>query len=176
MKIDRKKILINASYGIAALIVILLLILGVQSSDFTKLQKYDIEGKTAPRLSISGNRASAASVLRNSMQVSISSDNQANLGDFVFNISGDRKLIANISMKYKSSGKRGSWFNDKNDMKEEILKKSVILRDSAINTMLGYSMVNANNEVMRKALQETLNKNLEYSEIEEVYFNQFIIQ
>jgi flagellar basal body-associated protein FliL len=79
-------------------------------------------------------------------------------------------------MKYKSSGKSGSWLNDKNDMKEEILKKSVILRDSAINTMLGYSMVNANNEVMRKALQETLNKNLEFSEIEEVYFNQFIIQ
>lgn len=175
MKIDRRKILINASYGVASLIVILLLILGIQSSDFTKLQKYDIEGK-APRDSISSNRYAAASVLRNSMQVTIGSDNQANLGDFVFNISGDRKLITNISMKYKSSGKSGSWLNDKNDMKEEILKKSVILRDSAINTMLGYSMVNANNEVMRKALQETLNKNLEFSEIEEVYFNQFIIQ
>lgn len=175
MKIDRRKILINASYGVAALIMILLLILGVQNSDFTKLQKYDIEGKT-PRESISGNRAAAISVLRNSMQVTVGKDNQANLGDFVFNISGDRKLIANISMKYKSSGKRAYWFSDKNDMKEEILKKSVILRDSAINTMLGYSMANANNEVMRKALRETLNENLEYSEIEEVYFNQFIIQ
>lgn len=175
MKINRRKILINASYGVAALIVILLLILGIQSSDFTKLQKYDIEGK-APRESISSNKAAPTSVLRNGMQVTIGSDNQANLGDFVFNISGDRKLITNISMKYKSSKKRGSWFSDKNDIKEEILKKSVILRDSAINTMLGYSMVNANNEVMRKALKETLNKNLEYSEIEEVYFNQFIIQ
>lgn len=175
MKINRRKILINASYGVAALIVILLLILGIQSSDFTKLQKYDIEGK-APRESISSNKAVPTSVLRNGMQVTIGSDNQANLGDFVFNISGDRKLITNISMKYKSSKKRGSWFSDKNDIKEEILKKSVILRDSTINTMLGYSMVNANNEVMRKALQETLNKNLEYSEVEEVYFNQFIIQ
>lgn len=175
MKINRRKILINASYTVAALIMILLLILGIKSSDYTKLKKYDIEDKTLAE-SMSGYRTVVASVLRNGMQVTIGSDSRANLGDFVFNISGDKKLITNISIKYKSSGKRGSWFSDKNDMKEEILKKSVILRDSAINTMLGYSMADANNEVMRNALKRTLNKNLEYSEIEEVYFNQFIIQ
>ena len=60
--------------------------------------------------------------------------------------------------------------------KEEILKKSVILRDAAINTMLGNSVATANSKKMRKALKDTLNEQLSDSEIEEVYFNQFIIQ
>ncbi len=173
MKIDRTKIIKNAIIVVLSLIVVLFLILGVLSSDFTKLKKYDVAGKS-PRDAVY-NRTILSS-LSNGMKVSISSDSKANLGDFVFNISGDKKLIANISIKYKPVKSEESWFNDSDEIKQEILKKGVILRDATINTMLGYSTASANNEKMREKLKETLNKTLTTCEIEEVYFNQFIIQ
>jgi len=173
MQIDRIKIIKNAIAAVVSLIVILLLILGILSSDFTKLQKYNVADKS-PRES-AYNRAILPG-LSNGMKVSISSDSKANLGDFVFNISGDKKLIANISVKYKPVENDDSWFSDSDEIKHEIIKKGVILRDATINTMLGYSTASANNEKMREKLKETLNKTLTTCEIEEVYFNQFIIQ
>ena len=173
MQIDKIKIIKNSIIAVLSLIVILLLILGVLSSDFTKLQKYDVGGKS-PRESLY-NRT-ILSGLSNGMKVSISSDSKANLGDFVFNISGDKKLIANISIKYKPLADDDSWFGNSDEIKQEIIKKGVILRDATINTMLGYSAASANNEKMREKLKETLNKTLTTCEIEEVYFNQFIIQ
>ncbi|MDY0123694.1 flagellar basal body-associated FliL family protein [Sulfurimonas sp.] len=173
IEIDRVKVIKNAIIVVLSLITVLVLILGVLSSDFTKLQKYDVAAKS-PRES-AYNRTILSS-LSNGMKVSISSDSKANLGDFVFNISGDKKLIANIAIKYKPVKDENSWFSDSDEIKHEILKKGVILRDATINTLLGYSAANANNEQMREKLKETLNKNLSSCEIEEVYFNQFIIQ
>jgi len=173
MQIDRIKIIKNSIIVVLSLIVILFLILGILSSDYTKLQKYNVDGKS-PRENIY-NRT-ILSGLSNGMMVSIGSDSKANLGDFVFNISGDRKLIANISVKYKPIENEDSWFSNSDEIKHEIIKKGVILRDATINTMLGYSTANANNEKMREKLKETLNKTLTTCEIEEVYFNQFIIQ
>ncbi len=170
MRINRREILKKASLVVASLIVILLLILGVKSSDFGKIAKYDQQDKSSPR-----ERMSKSSFLsRNGMQVVIVSDNMANLGDFTFNISGDRKLIANIALKYKANDT--GWFSSKNDIKKEIIKKSVVLRDAAIDTMLGNSVETANSDTIRTALKNTLNKKLSEGEIEEVYFNQFIIQ
>jgi len=172
MQIDKIKIIKNASLIVLALIVILLLILGIKSSKFGKIKKYDIEDES-PREMMSHYRH--PSNKSNGMQVTIRSNTEANLGDFTFNISGDRKLVANISLKYKPNREDDSWFNNKDSIKKEILKKSVILRDAAINTMLGHS-ANVDSEQMRKALKNTLNKNLSSGKIEEVYFNQFIIQ
>lgn len=169
MKINRRKILEIATIAVLSLIIILLLILGIQSSNFTMSREYNVG--TKPQKVITAYRA-----LRNGMQVTIVDDSIANLGDFVFNISGDRKLVANIAIKYKSTKNDTYFFNNQDDVKNEILKKSVILRDATINTMLGYSIADPNDEEMREKLRDTLNKNLANSEIEEVYFNKFIIR
>ncbi|MCF6340466.1 MAG: flagellar basal body-associated FliL family protein [Sulfurimonas sp.] len=165
----RIQIIKTVSTIVFSIIVLLLLALGVKNSDFGNIKKYDNSGKS-PRDMIT------KSISSSGMQVSITNDEIANLGDFIFNIAGDRKLIANISLKYKSNTKDNSWFGSKDDIKKEILKKSVILRDSTINTMLGNPIATANSEKMRKELSDTLNKNLSTGKVIEVYFNKFIIQ
>lgn len=174
MRINRREIIKKASIFILSLIVILLLILGVQTSKFSDIKKYDSQDKSPRDIMAQAKRSSIRS---NGLEVTIKSDTIANLGDFTFNIADDKKLVANISLKYKANDEDSSWFGDNNDkIKNEILKKSVILRDAAINTMLGSSTADVNSEKMRKTLKETLNKNLSSGEVEEVYFNQFIIQ
>ncbi|MCK9453792.1 MAG: flagellar basal body-associated FliL family protein [Sulfurimonas sp.] len=173
MQIDKIKIIKKAIMLISAIIIILLLVLGVLSSDFTKLKKYDIAGKS-PRETILSQLMPSS--INNGMKVSVTGEGSANLGDFVFNISENKKLIANISIKYKPTKKKNSWFSSSNEMQREILEKGVILRDATIDTMLGYTKASANNDTMRRKLKETLNKNLINSEVEEVYFNEFIIQ
>ncbi|MCK9472819.1 flagellar basal body-associated FliL family protein [Sulfurimonas sp.] len=173
MQIDRVKIIKNAILVIVSIIVILLLVLGVLNSSFNKLKKYDIETKISKDNFFS---RAVSSSLSNSMEVTIISATEANLGDFVFNISGKEKLIANISIKYKLTNKSSSWLNGNSDAKDEILKKGVILRDATINAMLGYSSANINSEKMRKKIKNILNNNLSNTEVEEVYFNQFIVQ
>ena len=169
MKLNRKEILKRAALGVTSLIVVLLLILGIKNSDFGKIAKYNKQD------SKSGRDMKTRFISSSGMKVTVTND-IANLGDFTFNIAGDRKLIANISLKYKSKDGDESWFSNGDKSKKEILKKSVILRDAAINTMLGNSVATANSKKMRKALKDTLNEQLSDGEIEEVYFNQFIIQ
>lgn len=108
-------------------------------------------------------------------KVTIKSDSVANLGDFEINISGDRKLVANISLKYYSYNKE-SKFNDDTSVKKEILKKDIILRDAAINTILGGTKIRADNDKMRENIRDALNKKLQNGQVKEVYFNKFIIQ
>lgn len=173
MQIDRVKILKNTIIIIISLIVILSLVLGVLNSDFSKLKKYDIKTTTSK---VNFFERDASSSLNSAMQVSVISATEANLGDFVFNISGNEKLIANISIKYKPINETDSWFESSSNAKDEILKKGVILRDATIDAMLGYSAANANSEKMRKKIKDRLNDNLSKLEVEEVYFNQYIVQ
>jgi len=165
----RIQVIKTISTIIFSIIIILLLALGIQDSDFGNIKKYDSSGKSPREMMTKFINSSG-------MQVSITNDEVANLGDFVFNIAGDRKLIANKSLKYKSTVKDNSWFRNKDDIKKEIIKKSVILRDATIHTMLGNPIATANSEKMRKELKDTLNKNLSTGEVIEVYFNKFIIQ
>lgn len=176
MQIDKRTIIKKMSIFILLLIVILLLILGIQTSKFSNIKKY--ESDKSPRDIMSQTRPSSSSTKNYSMEVTIVNDTIANLGDFTFNIAGNKKLVANISLKYKSNTKDSSWLgSDSNDdVKKEILQKSAILRDAAIGTMLGSSRVTADSSRMRKALKETLNSNLSAGRVEEVYFNKFIIQ
>ncbi|MCF6310727.1 MAG: flagellar basal body-associated FliL family protein [Sulfurimonas sp.] len=169
MQINKRKIIIkNASIVVLLLIILLLMVLGVQNSDFGKIKKYNSKDGSPRDMMTKFINSSG-------MQVTVANNNMANLGDFTFNIAGDRKLIANISLKYKSI-KDDSWFSGGDETKKEILNKSAILRDAAINTMLGSSVATANSKKMRKALRNTLNNNLSSAEVEEVYFNEFIIQ
>lgn len=163
------QIIKTTSTIIFSIIVLLLLVLGIKNSDFGNIKKYDSGGKSPREMMTKFINSSG-------MEVSITNDEVANLGDFVFNIAGDRKLIANISLKYKSTVENNSWFKSKDDIKKEIMKKSVILRDATIHTMLGSPIATANSEKMREELRDTLNSNLSTGEVIEVYFNKFIIQ
>ena len=85
-------------------------------------------------------------------------------------------LIADISLKYKPVTDDSSWFSSEDNIENELLKKSVILRDTAINTIMGDSIETADSDKMRYLLQDSLNNKLLHGEVEEVYFNKFIIQ
>lgn len=168
--------------GIVVVIFLLLTAIGVISSDFNKIKKFDASDNKNKTEASHKKEAMNAKVKHQfhrakSMKIELNRDNSiANLGEFTFNISEDKKLIANISIKYKA--KKSSWFsfvNDKN-IKEELLKKSVILRDATIDTMIGNANANANSKQMRADLKNNINEVLVEGEIEEVYFNKFIIQ
>jgi len=162
------QILKTASLSIFSIIVVLLLILGVKNSSFGTIKKYDSGGNSK--------RDILKSLSSTSMKVTITNDELANLGEFVFNISEDRKLIANISLRYKANYDDNSWFSSNDELKREIVIKSVILRDATIDIMLGSSLAAANSNKMRKELRDALNKNLSNGKVQEVYFNKFIIQ
>ena len=173
MRINKREIIVKAAIVVATLLVILLLILGLKSSKFSQIKKYD-EKDTSPRQMVSALIGSSHRA-DDSMKIKIENDTIANLGDFTFNISQDRKLIANISVKYKANTSN-DWLDSEKDIKKELIKKSDILRDITINTMLGSPIAAANSNKMRKSLKNALNKSLYNGKIQEVYFNQFIIQ
>ena len=162
-----KKIII----GVVVLIGVLLLVIGVMRSEFGNIKKFDSGGKSARDMMSNfkpgGNGYSTS--------VSIGTSSIANLGDFTFNISSDKKLIANISIKYKQNG-IASWFSDDEKIKNEIIKKGTILRDAVINTMIGNTDARADSKKMRTELKNSINSELVEGQIEEVYFNKFIIQ
>lgn len=173
MQLNRRKILQNTTIVVVILIVILVVLLGLNSSKYASIKKYDIPSRN-PNAIVSKKPSFLG--YANEMEVTITNDNEANLGEFVFNIAGNRVLIANISVKYKKNKINTGWFNSDENIKEEILKKGVILRDATIDTMLQNPTPAANSESMRKSIKKNLNKNLSSGKVEEVYFNKFIIQ
>ena len=97
----------------------------------------------------------------------------ANLGDFSMNVNGGKILTANISLKYKD--KPSSSFFSSNDTKAEIIQKGAILRSAVINAIHG-SHTTANSDKIKDEIKHNLNQHLSEGEVEEVYFNKFIIQ
>ena len=81
---ERIQIIKTVSTVVFSIIVLLLLVLGIKNSDFGSIKKYDSSGKS-PREMMTKFISSSG------MQVSITNDEVANLGDFVFNI--DRKSV-----------------------------------------------------------------------------------
>ncbi|QOY53653.1 flagellar basal body-associated FliL family protein [Candidatus Sulfurimonas marisnigri] len=161
-------------FAVISLIILLLIIIGVRQSDFTNIKKYDSDDKSPREVVYNPNKITLNYY---TTKVTLNNENSlANLGDFVFNVAGDRKLIANISLKYKSNNTSENWIQSDNNAGEEIVKKSVVLRDAIINTMIGNHNATVNSKKMRNDLKENINKNLSSGEIEEVYFNSFILQ
>ena len=175
MRINLKKyylrnLIKNIAIAVVSMIVLLLMIVAMRQSDFSKINKYDKKDKT-PRVISYQKKPSMHGLIP---PISINTDSSlANLGNFVFNVAGDKKLIANISLKYNSNAT--SWFN-KDDIEDEILKKNTIIRDAIIDTMIGHNNASANSKQMRKDLKENINKTLSNGKIQEVYFNEFILQ
>ena len=158
---------------ILLLIGLLIIIIGIQQSDFSKIKKYD-QKSSGGFAGLAASRDSDKT--RHDRSVRIQGDNMATLGDFNFNIAGDKTLIANITLKYKANEDRASWFESKKDIEAEILKKSILLRDAAINTMIGNDRASIDSKRLRRELKKNINKNLSCGEVEEVYFNKFLIQ
>jgi flagellar basal body-associated protein FliL len=173
MQTNTKKTVKTITILILVILVCYGIFIGLRNSDFANLKKYDTHGKS-PREMMSEFLSSDNSD-NYSTRVTIKSDTVANLGDFEFNIAGNKKLVANISLKYYPYNKESS-FNDDGSIKKEILEKAVILRDTAINTMLGSTRARANNEMMREDLRNAINQKLSNGQVKEVYFNKFIIQ
>ena len=147
--IDFHTLLKKAVLVVIVLIGILLTIVGVLTSEFNTIKKFDSGGKS-PR-ELMSRTISKASKQYNT-QISVDTENNmANLGDFTFNIGKDKKLIANISFKY-SANKDTNWFED-DDIKNEIMKKNIILRDTIINTMIEHTDISASSKRIKRELK-----------------------
>ena len=107
-------------------------------------------------------------------KVRIKTSGMANLGDFTLNVSQNRKLITNVSFKYKDR-KSESWSLGRN-IEDEIIDKGDVLRSVIINTISNTENVHIDNRRIKRELVDTMNSYLSNSEVEEVYFNRFLIQ
>ena len=174
-EIDMHKLIKKAILVVVILIVLLSMVVGILTSDFNKIKKFDSSNKS-PRAMISSMNKSSKNRYYNT-EISIdSSNNMANLGDFTFNIGNEKMLIANISLKYKAYTDSNGWMNGNENIKKEILKKSAILRDAIIDTMIGSYDESSSEQRMKREIQRSVNKKISSGEIEEVYFNKFIFQ
>ena len=158
------------------LIGVVVVILGIQQSDFSNIKKYDKNDKSPREQMMSPVKKQMAAGRRHDRSVKITGNNMASLGDFNFNVAGGKTLIANISLKYKSTQKDSGWFSSKETIENEIMQKSIFLRDAAINTMIGNDRATIDSKRLRKDLKKNLNEALRCGEVEEVYFNKFILQ
>ncbi len=171
-----KKLIKIMTTIVFALIGLVIVILGIQQSDFSNIKKYDKNDKTPREQMMSPLKKSTANARRHNRNVAITGNNMATLGDFNFNVAGGKTLIANISLKYKSTQKERGWFESGDTIEKEIIQKSIFLRDAAINTMIGNDRATIDSKRLRKDLKKNLNETLRCGEIEEVYFNKFILQ
>lgn len=156
--------------------LIISIIIGVKNSDFSNIKKYDQPDKAPERIEIpiSDSKKKFAKARYYTTQVTVSRDGDtASLGDFTMNVANNKKLIANISLKFKQRDDAG-WFET--DASTEIMEKGIILRDATIDTLTNITNVNMENEEIKANLKQNLNSKLKGGEIEEIYFNKFIVQ
>ena len=154
--------------SIITVVILALLAYGVSKSDFNNIKKQNVM-KSDTRLNI---KEKAAQELRYSTKVKMQNNGMVNLGDFTINISKDKKLIANISLKLKENN---SW-EIGNSAKKEISKKGVVLRDTVIKIMSQNHSVHVKNNTMKKEMIREMNKYLSDTEVEELYFNKFLVR
>ena len=177
ININKRKLRIfikKAIFSISLLIMLLLIIIGMKQSDFSNIKKYNKDDKAFKEVDYNPKKLT---IKYYNTKITINEENSlANLGDFVFNVAGDKKLIANISLKFKSYKKDQSWIIGDDSIKNEILFKNAVLRDAIIDTMIGSSNATINNKRMREEIKNSINKKLSKGQIEDVYFNEFILQ
>ena len=156
---------------IATLLFLALIAYGVSKSSFNNLKKYDEDN---PNSNHSGLKEQIAKNKYYTTEVKIENDSTANLGDFTINISNNKKLITNISLKFINQ-KKNDWILD-NGVKKEMLKKGDVLRSVIIDTISHTEDASIKNKRMKKDIVENLNKYLSDGKVTEVYFNKFITQ
>ncbi|MDD3477201.1 MAG: flagellar basal body protein FliL, partial [Sulfurimonas sp.] len=105
-----QKIILSIIWLTLAALLVLLIFYGVSTSDFKNLKKYNEEdygiGNVRDNMhNPSKKKQEFAKERFYTNRVTVKSSTMANLGDFTVNIAGDKKLILNISLKYKEKNK-----------------------------------------------------------------------
>ena len=153
---------------ILAIIIVLVIIPGVQDSQFSKIKKYNSEKSIGEALKrkqkIADSRYYQTEGFVESEDARIYS-----IGDFTVNVRGSReqKLILNLSVQYGNS-----------DVPSELQSKNPIVRNAIISTVSDaqYLQSRKGKELLKTRLKEDLNGVVSSGQITDVYFNQFIIQ
>lgn len=144
---------------VISLTLLFFIIYAFSNSDFSKLKKYDqMSASSAPN----GNFA---------RHVKIRRDNMLDLGDFEINVKDNKKLITNISAKFKSSTK--SWNSTSN---RDITRNGVVIRNTIIETILNKDPDYLMFDKVKLEIIDNINRQLVDTKIEEIYFNEFIVQ
>lgn len=168
-----RKVLQVAIFIIVTAIVLILLAYGVSKSDFSKIKKYD-ELDTDSNTPVSALKAKLIKELYYTKKVKIINNSTANLGDFTVNLSDKDQLVMNISIKFRGQ-KSDSWLGG-DSIKQEILDKGDVLRNSVIYTISNNRYATVKNDALKRKLVQNMNKYISKGEIEALYFNRFIIQ
>ena len=176
-----RKIITILIWIILAALLILVILYGFSTSDFKNIKKYNEEdystSNSRDKMKDSLKRKQKiAKELLYTNRVTVQSSTIVNLGDFTVNIAGDKKLILNISLKYKDKDKNKDNWLSIDAAKNEILSKDAILRDAVIHTFSNSNSARVTNHRMKKELIKKINTYLSKGEIEEVYFNKYLIQ
>lgn len=153
---------------ILAIILVLVIIPGVQNSQFSKLKKY-------------GSEASIGEALKRKQEISDSRFYQTKgflesedaqiyrIGDFTINVRGksQQKVILNLSVQYGNS-----------DVPKELESKNPVIRNAIISTVSDaqYLQSRSGKELLKERLKDDLNQVVGSGEITDVYFNRFLIQ
>ena len=155
---------------VVALIVLLLLAYGISKSDFTKIKKYD-ENDPNAGLKL---KAKIAKERFYTNRVTITEKSIANLGDFTLNVPKNRTLTTNISIKFKDKDS-DNWLSPKKAA-HEITDKGDVLRSVVIDTISNHRNADVSNEKIKATLVNGMNNYLNDVEVEEIYFNKYIVQ
>jgi flagellar basal body-associated protein FliL len=164
----QKMISTGVAVMIIAIIMVLVIIPGVQNSQFTKLKKYDEEKALGEALK--HKQAFANNRYYQMMGCIESADAQIfRIGDFTVNVRGynQQKLVLNISVQYSNSA-----------LPAELQDKNPLVRNAiiAVTSDAQYIKSMRGKELLKENLKRELNTLLSEGEITEVYFNRFLIQ
>jgi len=167
-----KKLLTYIGYFFALIIFLIGIAYGINSSDFSKIKKYDEPDSNTPKSSapISKEKQRYAAARYYTTSVTVQDNGMISLGDFTMNLADGKVLTANISIKYADNS--DSWFSSE---ESKIVSKSSVLRSSVINAMHG-STARTNSSDVKDRIKDNLNSHLREGEVEAVYFNKFIVQ
>ncbi len=160
-----KRIVIALVIG---LFVILVIIPGIQNSDFAKLKEYD--GDIREDLSLK-KKQQLLKQWQYDTHGGIESTEEKiyRVGDFTVNVRGDidRKLTLNISLQYVDE-----------DAPRELQNKNPIIRNSVISTCTDAEYLESKHgkELLKENLKRNINQSLNKEAVSEVYFNHFLIQ
>lgn len=142
-----------------------LAVYGYMTSDFSKIKKYDNNNIRDDF------KSKIAQERHYSTDVKIKNDGMLHLGHFEINISNNKKLIANISLKYTIPS--DIWKNSK--AKKEMLNNGPVIRNIIIETILNKKFNDILNDRIKDEIINNINPYLTNTKIEAIYFNKFIV-
>ena len=156
----------NIIYTILSLTALIALsVYGYMTSDFSKIKKYDNNNIRDDF------KSKIAKERYYTTKVKIKNDGMLHLGNFEINIANDKKLIANISLKYTIPD--DIWKNSK--AKKEMLSNGAVIRNITIETILNKESNDIFNYKVKNEIIDNINPYLTNTKIEAIYFNEYIV-